>query len=108
MPDEQPRRPSGEEMRRFILNQLGEAAGGLTQEELLTRFTHWYIEYYNDRFDKHLDWQFLSELKDMREGGRIMMGTRDDCLVHQQTPHGWLAWAGARQEQDATQAAARL
>ena len=97
-------RPSREDMRRFILNQLGEDAGGLTQGELLERFTHWYLSTLGSWFDADLDVQFIEELSVMRNGGRIMGRYVEDgdsvlTYVHQQTPHGWLAWV--REKQDA-------
>ena len=109
MPDkQQPSQPSGADMRRFILSCLGYNAGGLTQRELLGRFTVGCLAICGFEPGSDCLSQFIGELRAMRDGGRIVGNHIGGRFVHQHTPHGWLAWTRARQEEDAARAPARL
>lgn len=81
------------ELRQCILDQLGEAAGGLTQGELLSCFT-------SDRTLRDLS-VFYSVLLDALVNETTWRYSRSKCgAIYQLTTHAWLKWAKARQEED--------
>ena len=99
MPHARLYKPSGEDMRRCILNQLGETADGLTQGQLLACYTRCRLP---DEISLKEVGQFIDELAAMRAGGRTTVWRSDTIvLVHQQSPHGWLAWVRGKQEEEA-------
>jgi hypothetical protein len=93
------RQPSGREMRRCILNQLGETPEGMTQGLLVWHYSRCRLP---EEVSPREMSRFIQQITDMRVGGRTMARRADTIiLVHQQSPHGWLAWLQAKQEEEA-------
>jgi hypothetical protein len=93
-------------MRQFITNVLGHNVGGLTEDELLGRFTEWYMSVYCSWFDAELDVQFRDTLRRMRlyHAVEARFDGNRDAYVHRPVLDNWLMWAKERQDAEAATA----